>query len=91
MGKLPKPAGKMPVLLLTRSDAYAYLTKYVVAEITTTVRGIPVEVLLGKRDGLAKPCIANFDSIRTVSREWLVERVSVLPARRAREVKRAMG
>jgi mRNA interferase MazF len=87
----PKPAGKRPVLLLTRSDAYAYLTKYVVAEITTTIRSIPVEVPLGKRDGLTKACVANFDNLRTVSREWLVERVSALPAHRACEVKRALG
>jgi len=38
---LPDPIGRRPVLLLTRTPAYAYLNKVIVAEITTTVRGIP--------------------------------------------------
>ena len=91
MGQLPKPAGRRPVLLLSRKDSYAYLTKYIAVEITTTIRNIPVELALGKRDGLAKTCVANFDNIRTISRDWLVERISVLPVRRIPEVKRALG
>jgi mRNA-degrading endonuclease toxin of MazEF toxin-antitoxin module len=78
-------------LLLSRKDSYTYLTKYIAVEITTTIRNIPVEVAFGKRDGLEKTCVANFDSVRTVSRDWLVERISALPARRIPEVKRALG
>ena len=39
---LPVPAGRRPVLLLSRNDAYQYLNKFIVAEITTTVRAIAV-------------------------------------------------
>jgi mRNA interferase MazF len=88
---LPKPAGRRPVLLLTRDDGYSYLNKFIVAEITTTVRNIPVEVQLGKRDGLSTPCVANCDNLRTVRRELLVERISRLGASRQVEVKRAVG
>ncbi len=88
---LPKPAGRRPVLLLTREDAYSYLNKFIVVEITTTIRNIPVEVRLGKRDGLPVSCVANFDNLRTVSRDALVERISRLPAIRMVEVKRAVG
>ena len=88
---LPKPAGRRPVLLLSRDDAYSYLNKFVVAEITTTIRNIPVEIPLGRRDGLPKPCVANCDNLRTVARKSLVERISKLPARRSAEVKRAVG
>ncbi len=42
---LPPPVGRRPVLLLTRPAAYEYLTKVVVAEVTTRVRGIPQEVV----------------------------------------------
>ena len=66
---LPKPAGRRPVLLLTRDDGYSYLNKFIVAEITTTIRHIPVEVQLGKRDGLSAPCAVNCDNLRTVRRE----------------------
>ncbi len=88
---LPKPAGRRPVLLLSRNDAYLYLNKFIVAEITTTIRAIPVEVALSKRDGLSKVCVVNCDNLRTIARQWLVERITILSQRRANEVKRAVG
>ena len=88
---LPKPAGRRPVLLLSRDDAYEYLNKVVVAEVTTTVRGIPVEVPLGRREGLPKPCAANCDNLRTVSRQALAGKISKLEPGRIPEVKRAVG
>jgi mRNA interferase MazF len=88
---LPKPAGRRPVLLLTRDEAYVYLNKFIVAEITTTIRNIPVEVRLSKRDGLQSACVANCDNLRTVSRSVLVERISRLAPSRQAEVKRAVG
>lgn len=89
--ELPKPAGRRPVLLLSREDAYGYLNKFIVAEITTTIRDIRVEIPLGPRDGLRRRCVANCDNLRTVSREGLAERISRLPLRRVAEVKRAVG
>ena len=89
--ELPKPAGRRPVLLLSRDDAYTYLNKFVVAEITTTIRNIRVKVLLGRRDDMPKPCVANCDNLRTLPRQSLLERISKLPAHRSAEVKRAVG
>jgi mRNA interferase MazF len=40
---LPAPIGRRPVLLLTRTPAYAYLNKVIVSEVTSTVRQIPQE------------------------------------------------
>lgn len=88
---VPKPAGRRPVLLLSRDDAYSYLNKVVVAEVTTTIRGIPVEVALSKRDGLPRPCVANFDNIRTVAKAALEARISRVPTSRVPEIKRALG
>jgi mRNA interferase MazF len=88
---LPKPAGRRPVLLLSRDDAYEYLNKFVVAEVTTKIRHIPVEIPLGRREGMAKPCVANCDNIRTIPREALDARISQLAASRVPEVKRAVG
>ncbi len=89
--KLPQPAGERPVLLLSRDDAYLYLRKFIAAEITTTIRGIPVEVSLGRKEGLAKSCVANCDNLRTIARSALVKRVGVLGGPRIWEVKRAVG
>jgi mRNA interferase MazF len=88
---LPAPAGRRPVLLLSRNDAYQYLNKFIVAEITTTVRAIPVEVKLGRREGLPSGCVANLDNIRTAARQWLDSRAGALAPSRHSEVKRALG
>lgn len=87
---LPNPVGRRPVLLLTRSAAYGYLNKAIVAEITTTIRGIPQEVPVGELEGLGFS-VANFDNVHVVAKNHLVSRVGVLSAAREREVKRALG
>ena len=56
---LPQPIGKRPVLLLSRDSAYSVRNAVTVAEITTTIRNIPVEVPLKKSDGVAKECVIN--------------------------------
>lgn len=88
---LPPPAGRRPVLLLSRNDAYRYLSKFIVAEITITIRAIPVEVKVGRREGLPSPCVVNLDNIRTAARQWFDSRAGVVPPSRHGEVKRAMG
>jgi mRNA-degrading endonuclease toxin of MazEF toxin-antitoxin module len=69
----------------------SYLNKFVVAEVTTTVRGIPVEIPLGPRERMQKAWVANWDNLRTVPRQALVEKISRLGANRISEVKRAVG
>lgn len=76
--ELPKPLGRRPVVLLSRDEAYRVRSSVTVAEITTTVRSIPVEVPLGKEDGLSKACVANLDTIITISKDLLKERLCVL-------------
>jgi mRNA-degrading endonuclease toxin of MazEF toxin-antitoxin module len=88
---LPAPAGRRPVLLLSRESAYSYLNKFAAVEITSTVRNIAVEVPLGRPEGLARKCAANCDNLRTVSRSVLVKRIGQLPPRRHAELKRALG
>jgi mRNA interferase MazF len=88
---LSQRAGERPVLLLSRDDAYEYLNKYVVAEVTTTIRNIPIEVPLGKAEGVTRRCVANCDNLRTVAASRLVKRLGSLAPSRHREVKRAVG
>ena len=88
---LPAPAGRRPVLLLTRDSGYEYLNKFVVVEITTTMRGIAEEVRLSRTEGLHKPCVANFDNLRTIPCSALVKKAGALAPERHVEVKRALG
>jgi len=57
--KLPSPIGKRPVVLLSRNEAYSVRNAVTVAEVTSTIRHIPVEVNLGTEDGLPKKCVIN--------------------------------
>lgn len=88
---LPNPVGRRPVLLLSRAPAYEYLSKVIVVEITTRVRSIPQEVRLGKREGLPRACVANFDNTHVIATSRLGEVLGLLPPRRHVEAKRALG
>lgn len=79
------------MLLLSRDAAYAVLKKVMVAEVTSTVRDIPVEVPLGPREGLPRRSVANLDNVHVVARSDLTTRIGTLPATRVGEVKRALG
>ena len=88
---LPAPIGRRPVLLLTRSAAHPYLNKIMVAEVTSTIRGIPQEVSLGRREGLSHASVVNLDNVHVVAKALLGDLIGVLTTNREREVKRALG
>jgi len=75
---LPQPAGKRPVLLLSREVAYKVRSSITAAVITRTIRSIPVEVLLGREDGMPAKCAVNLDEIITVPKSLLIERIASL-------------
>ena len=79
------------MLLLSRTPAYTYLNKILVAEITTTVRGIPQEVTVGKPEGLRSMSVINMDNLHTVARNQLTKRAGSLRSSREIEVKRCLG
>jgi mRNA interferase MazF len=88
---LPTPMGRRPVLLLTRTSAYPYLNKVIVAEVTSTIRGIPEEVSVGRREGLARPSVVNLDNVHVVPKGLLGDRIGALAPGRQQEVRRALG
>jgi mRNA interferase MazF len=76
--ELPLPVGRRPVVLLSRDEAYVVRNAVTVAEVTSTIRGIPVEVELGPEDGLSKKCVVNLDTIVTIRKDLLIERIALL-------------
>lgn len=88
---LPSPIGRRPVLLLTRTGGYAYLNKIIVAEVTSTIRKIPQEVSVGKREGLSRPSVVNMDNVHVIPKALLDERLGHVDSARVREIKRALG
>ncbi len=83
------PDKKRPVLVLTRDSAIPMLHSVTVAPITSTIRSIPTEVVLTAEDGLPATCAANFDTLQTVPRSNIGERITRLTARRMNEVRAA--
>jgi mRNA interferase MazF len=75
-----------PVVVLTRSSAMGYLTGVTVAPITSTVRGVPSEVLLGENDGMKSACAVNLHNVGTVSQSRIGRRVARLSAVRLQEI-----
>ena len=88
---LPPPIGRRPVLLLSRSPAYRYLSRAIVVEITTRIREIPQEVRLGRAEGLRSRCAANFDNLHVVALSQVGALIGSLPASRVSEAKKALG
>ena len=64
------PDKRRPVLILTRNSAITFLTGITVAPITTTIRGVPSEVVLTPgQDGMFEECAVNAYNIQTIVRE----------------------
>jgi mRNA interferase MazF len=75
---LGPPAGRRPVVLLSRDEAYAARALVIVAPVTTRIRQIPAEVPLGPAEGLPRACVANLDAITTIAKSSLLDRVVAL-------------
>ncbi len=67
-----------PVLVLTRESVRAVRGLVTIAPITTTVRGLRSEVMVGRRNGLDHDCVVNLDSIATIPREALLRPIGTL-------------
>ena len=90
LADLGDPIGTRPVLLLTRDEGIHVRANVTVAPITTRVRGIPTEVALGTEDGLSRECVADLDSLQTVRKSLLRQRIAVLSATKLAAVENAI-
>jgi len=88
--RLGRTAKTRPVLLLSRDAAYQRRTMITIAPISTRVRGIRAEVGLGQEQGFPQDCAVNLDSIQTIYKALLTNRIAVLASERMAEVERAI-
>ncbi len=66
-----RPDKRRPVLVLTRQELIGHLHSVTVAPLTSTIRGIASEVVVGVEVGLKTPSAVNLDHIATVPRAEL--------------------
>ena len=76
----PHPDTRRPVLVLTRQDIIDHLHNVTIAPITTTIRGIPSEVVIGPGSGLKTTSAINLDNIATVPQAGLRAFVGTVPS-----------
>ena len=88
--ELEPPAGRRPVVLLSRNEAYGVRSLVIVAPVTTRIRHIPSEVPLGIDDGMPQECVANLDTITTIPKVCLQNRLTILNAKKMKEVEAAI-
>jgi len=68
--------GRRPVLVLTRPEVIEVRANVTVAEVTTTIRGLAVEVELDPAEvGIDRASVVNCDGLHTVSKSSLTTRV----------------
>ena len=84
------PAGRRPVVLLSRDEAYVVRSLIIVAPITTHIRHISSEVPLGADDGMPQNCVANLDTITTIPKDCLRNRLAALSPQKMKEVEAAI-
>jgi mRNA interferase MazF len=80
------PDKNRPVVVLTRDSAIAYLSTVTIAPITSTIRGVPSEVVLNEEEGMKTSCAVNLHNAVTVSQDRLGKRVTHLSAVRMNEI-----
>jgi mRNA interferase MazF len=85
------PDKRRPVLILTRQHAIALLNWVMVAPITSTIHGLPSEILVGIEEGLKGPSAVNLDNLQSVDKSRLRRYVGALTPLKLEAVCRALA
>ena len=75
-----------PVVVLTSDSAISYLNTITIAPITSTICGVPSEVLLSEEDGMKAVCAVNLHNAVTVAQARLGRRVARLNSLRMEQI-----
>ena len=85
------PDKRRPVLVLSRQEVIGLLHTVMVAPITSTIRGLPSEVLVGIPEGLKHASAVNLDHVQTVEKARLVGFLGQLAPEKMRQICRALA
>ncbi|WP_296900443.1 type II toxin-antitoxin system PemK/MazF family toxin [Thiohalocapsa sp.] len=91
MYRFRSPDKRRPVLILSRPEAIAWLHTVTVAPITSTIRGLPSEVVVGTEAGLKHDSAVNLDHVQTVEQAQIERFIGSLNAVRMQEVCAALA
>lgn len=77
-------------VVLTRGAARAAMTKVTIAPITSTIKGLSSEVLVGRANGLDHDGAVSLDNVATVSAKLLGRTIGFLSSAQEMELARAV-
>ena len=88
----PPNTSRRPVVVLSRDAAIPRLRRVLVAPCTTTIWGLPSEVLLEPgEDPIPRASAVNLDAIESVSVAVLIERIGKLTGQRMQQICAALA
>jgi mRNA interferase MazF len=88
--RFSSPAKRRPVVVLGREDTVPFLSQIPVVPVSSQIRGLPWEVLLGADDGMPNTCVMKPEWILSVERSLLGPTISTLRQERWPEVRAAL-
>ncbi len=84
-------AGRRPHLVLMRDAAIPSLSSVIAVPATTTIREIPTEVGIGRKDGMPRECVLSVDNTTLLPKSYFVEPICTLSPDRMEHVCRALA
>jgi mRNA interferase MazF len=85
------PDKRRPVLVLSRSEVIDLLHTVIVAPVSSTVHGVPSEVMVGIDEGLKRDSAINLDHIQTVDKAKLKHFVGTVGPQKMKAVCSALA
>ncbi len=86
-----RPDKRRPVVILTRPEVIDLLHTVMVAPVTSTIHGIPSEVLVGVDEGLKADSAINLDHVQTVEKSRLHRLIGSVAPQKMKAVCRALA
>ena len=88
--RFSRPDKRRPVVVLTRDSAIQFLGEVTIAPVTSTIRDVPSEILLGEEDGMPRDCAVNLDHVQTVVRDRIGPLITTLAPSKVAEIRTAL-
>jgi len=85
------PDKRRPVVILSRDEAIDALSTVMVAPVTSTMRDLPSQVVIGASEGLGHDSAVSLDHVQCVDRARLIRRIGRLSPARMREICSALA
>jgi len=86
-----EPIKSRPVLILSRNELNIVRENIVVALITRTIRGVPLEVPVGLAEGLPKEGVVSVADIHTVPKTLLSPRLGALSTPKRKQIEESLA